>query len=125
MLCVQGESDYLCVGNDITHVEAVRSTLKTQFDRNVVVNFSSQEQVLDYAFSHLGLGGESCDKEGRVPHPVVMTEPVCNPIYSRSCRNVGVAEYSRDMGGAKSHRGVAWAESTSDVGRAEVWMCLQ
>ncbi len=73
----------MCVGNDITHVEAVRSTLKTQFDRNVVVNFSSQEQVLDYTFSHLGLGAESGDQEGCVPHPVFMTEPVCNPIYSR------------------------------------------
>ncbi len=68
----------MCVGNDITHVEAVRSTLKNQFDRNVVTNFSCQEQILDYTFSRLGIVGEGC-----VPHPVVMTEPVCNPAYSR------------------------------------------
>ena len=53
--------------------------MKSQFDRNVVVNFSYQEQVLDYTFAHLGLGGvDQC-----IPHPVVMTEPVCNPVCSR------------------------------------------
>lgn len=89
------------MGNDITNVEAVRSTLKNQFDKNVVVNFSvqvsqwtlvawphlllfrtfcsSQEQLLDHSFFLLGLGDEKS-----VRHPVVMTEPVCNPTYCRS-----------------------------------------
>ena len=74
----QGEADCVCIGNDITHVEAVRSTLKNQFDRNIVANFTYQEQVLDHILSHLGLEGEGC-----VSHPVVMTEAVCNPTYSR------------------------------------------
>ena len=74
----QGETDCVLVGNDIPHIEAVRSTLKNQFDRNVVVNFSYQEQVLDHVFAHLGLGGESS-----VTHPVLITEPVCNPLQSR------------------------------------------
>lgn len=74
----QGESDSVCIGNSITNVEAVRSTLKNQFDRNVVANFQYQEQILDHAFSLLGLGSEEM-----VSHPIVMTEPVCNPIHSR------------------------------------------
>ena len=75
---LQGESDYTCIGNDITNVEAVRSSLKSQFDRNVVSNFLSQEQILDYGFSHLGLGNETA-----IAHPAVVTEPVCNPSYCR------------------------------------------
>lgn len=74
----QGESDYTCIGNDITNVEAVRSSLKNQFDRNLVSNFVYQEQIFDYTFSHLGLHEESS-----VAHPVVLTEPVCNPSYCR------------------------------------------
>ena len=74
----QGESDYTCIGNDITNVEAVRSSLKNQFDRDLVSNFVYQEQILDHAFSHLGLHEESS-----VDHPVVLTEPVCNPSYCR------------------------------------------
>ena len=68
----------MCIGNSITNVEVVRSTLKNQFDRNVVANFQHQEQVLDHTFSLLGLGSEET-----IPHPIVMTEPVCNPIHSR------------------------------------------
>lgn len=37
----------------------------------------SQETVLDYTFVKLGLDGDS------VEHPIVMTEPVCNPNYTR------------------------------------------
>lgn len=74
----RGESDYTCIGNDITNVEAVRSSLKSQFDRNIVSNFVYQEQILDYGFCHLGLGNETA-----IRHPVVMTEPVCNPSYCR------------------------------------------
>ncbi len=71
----------MCIGNSISNVEAVRSTLKNQFDRNVVANFQYQEQILDHAFSLLGLGNEG--GEETVPHPIIMTEPVCNPIHAR------------------------------------------
>ena len=37
-----------------------------------------QEQVFDYVFSHLGI-----DTDGRVDHPIVITEPVCSPTHSR------------------------------------------
>lgn len=77
-LLVQGESDLLCVGNDISSVEVVRSSLRSQFDRSLVSNFTYQEQLLDYGFSHLGL-----HKQTAIRHPVVMTEPVCNPGYCR------------------------------------------
>lgn len=41
-----------------------------------------QEQIFDYIFSHL-----SIDTEGAVEHPVVMTEPVCNPGYCRESKS--------------------------------------
>lgn len=47
------------------------------FDRNVVCNFHMQEKILDYAFYKLDVRGNSVDL------PVVMTEPPCNPSYSR------------------------------------------
>ena len=37
--------------------------------------------MLDYIFSHLGI-----NTEGSVEHPVVMTEPVCNPGYCRESK---------------------------------------
>lgn len=49
------------VGNDIPNLEPLRWLLKSQFDRNVVVNFEIQELMLDYIFVHLGIGTEvSC-----------------------------------------------------------------
>lgn len=74
----KGETDQVCIGNDIASVEAVRSSLRNQFDRSLVSNFTYQEQLLDYGFSHLGL-----HRQTAVRHPVVMTEPVCNPGYCR------------------------------------------
>jgi actin-related protein 5 len=74
----RGESDQVCVGNDIASVEVVRSSLRTQFDRCLVSNYSVQEQLLDYGFAHLGLHRQSA-----VRHPVVITEPVCDPGYCR------------------------------------------
>ena len=43
------------------------------------MNFS-QEQVFDHIFSHLGI-----NTPGSVNHPIVLTEPVCNPNYCRQC----------------------------------------
>ena len=34
--------------------------------------------MFDYIFAHLGITSEGC-----VDHPVVLTEPVCNPNYCR------------------------------------------
>ncbi|XP_062558705.1 actin-related protein 5 [Armigeres subalbatus] len=66
------------IGNDITNIEAVRFQLRTQFDRNVVTHLHVQEQIFDYLFGKLGI-----DMDGHVPHPVLLTECIANPNYSR------------------------------------------
>ncbi|TNN60319.1 Actin-related protein 5 [Liparis tanakae] len=66
------------IGNDIPNLEPLRWLLKSQFDRNVVVNFEIQELMFDYVFTHLGI-----ESEGSVPHPVVLTEAPCNPLHCR------------------------------------------
>ncbi|XP_055595399.1 actin-related protein 5 [Uranotaenia lowii] len=66
------------IGNDIVNIEAVRFQLRTQFDRNVVTHLHVQEQILDYLFAKLGI-----DTEGSVTHPILLTECVANPNYSR------------------------------------------
>lgn len=66
------------IGNEINNIELVRWTLRTQFDRNLVTLYDVQEQIYDYIFAHLGI-----NTEGKVDHPIVLTEPVCNPNYCR------------------------------------------
>ncbi|XP_029995685.1 actin-related protein 5 [Sphaeramia orbicularis] len=66
------------IGNDIPNLEPLRWLLKSQFDRNVVVNFEIQELIFDYVFSHLGI-----HSEGSVDHPIVLTEAPCNPLHCR------------------------------------------
>ncbi|XP_050415648.1 actin-related protein 5 [Patella vulgata] len=66
------------IGNDISNIEVVRWNIRTQFDRNVVTMFDVQEQIFDYVFTHLGI-----TTEGKVDHPIVLTEPPCNPNISR------------------------------------------
>lgn len=55
------------IGNDIPNLEPLRWLLKSQFDRNVVVNFEIQELIFDYVFTHLGISsevsGDWCDCE--------------------------------------------------------------
>lgn len=48
------------IGNDIPNLEPLRWLLKSQFDRNVVVNFEIQELIFDYVFTHLGITSEVC-----------------------------------------------------------------
>ncbi|KAM7404458.1 hypothetical protein PAMP_011803 [Pampus punctatissimus] len=66
------------IGNDIPNLEPLRWLLKSQFDRNVVVNFEIQELMFDYVFTHLGI-----TSEGSVEHPIVLTEAPCNPLHCR------------------------------------------
>ncbi|XP_030277726.1 actin-related protein 5 [Sparus aurata] len=66
------------IGNDIPNLEPLRWLLKSQFDRNVVVNFEIQELIFDYVFTHLGI-----TSEGNVAHPIVLTEAPCNPLHCR------------------------------------------
>uniref|UniRef100_A0A3P8WW16 Actin-related protein 5 n=1 Tax=Cynoglossus semilaevis TaxID=244447 RepID=A0A3P8WW16_CYNSE len=66
------------IGNDIPNLEPLRWLLKSQFDRNVVVNFEIQELIFDHVFTHLGI-----TTEGSVDHPIVLTEAPCNPLHCR------------------------------------------
>lgn len=75
----KGEGDITIAGNDITNIEVVRSSVRTQFDQNIVTHYGCQELLLDHAFSHLGLS-----QEQSLDHPIVITEPVCNPNCCRA-----------------------------------------
>ena len=66
------------IGNQITDIEAVRWLLRTPFDFDVVVNYSIQETLFDYAFQQLNI-----DSDGLILHPIVLTEPICNPSFCR------------------------------------------
>ncbi|XP_010292450.1 PREDICTED: actin-related protein 5, partial [Phaethon lepturus] len=52
--------------------------LRSPFDRNVPVQLELQELLLDHVFQRLGVASQGC-----VDHPIVLTEAVCNPLYSR------------------------------------------
>ncbi|KAK2116974.1 Actin- protein 5 [Saguinus oedipus] len=66
------------VGNALGSLEPLRWMLRSPFDRNVPVNLELQELLLDYSFQHLGVSSQGC-----VDPPIVLTEAVCNPLYSR------------------------------------------
>ncbi|KPP56896.1 actin-related protein 5-like, partial [Scleropages formosus] len=103
--------DYRAVPDQIHELRpecvAPRPAPISQFDRNVVVNFDIQELMFDYVFMHLGIGTELSSNtvkrckslvllrylkpylalspctQGRVEHPVVLTEAPCNPLHCR------------------------------------------
>ena len=72
----------LQVGNEIKDIEALRWMIKSPFDLDVVVNFTVQELLLDYAFENLP-GLKVDEAAGGVAHPVVMTEAIANPPQCR------------------------------------------
>ena len=65
------------VGNEIVNMESMRPYLKSQFERDIVFNFETQEHVFDYIFSRVGVDAD------RVQTPVLITEALCNPPSSR------------------------------------------
>ncbi|KAI9027581.1 putative chromatin remodeling complex subunit [Phycomyces nitens] len=67
----------LAVGMDTYADPAGRSNARSPFDANVVSDFDRMETILDYIFITLGI------KDSRIDHPIVITEPVCNPQHSR------------------------------------------
>ncbi|KAF0483262.1 actin-like ATPase domain-containing protein [Gigaspora margarita] len=67
----------LLVGNDVYTDATAKTNAKSAFDGNVVYNFETMESVLDYIFIKLGINTD------KVNHPILMTEPVCNPSHSR------------------------------------------
>lgn len=76
------------IGNDIVNIEALRFQLRTQFDRNVITHFHVQEQIFDYIFKRLGV-----DTNGHVGHPIVLTEVLLNPNYSRQRKGLEICLY--------------------------------
>ncbi len=66
------------IGNDFSPSEYAKYNARTPFDKEVVYNFELQEQVFDYIFYKLGLSSESS-----VRHPLLITECICNPNYTR------------------------------------------
>uniref|UniRef100_M4F113 Actin-related protein 5 n=1 Tax=Brassica campestris TaxID=3711 RepID=M4F113_BRACM len=58
--------------------DCTRSGPRSAFDSNVVYQFEIMEYILDFAFDRLGASGSAID------HPILITECVCNPVYSRS-----------------------------------------
>ncbi|XP_063421405.1 actin-related protein 5-like isoform X1 [Mytilus trossulus] len=87
------------VGNEINTTEVAKWLIRSPFDRNVVTLYDVQEQIFDYIFTHLGL-----NTDGYIDHPVVLTEPVCNPNYCRQqmsellfeCYNIPQVTYGID-----------------------------
>ena len=78
----KGKESELHVANDIPNIEAVRYSLKTPFDRNVVTQFEHEETMLDYGFYHLGIHNDN-----KINHSVIMSEPPANPASSRACKS--------------------------------------
>ncbi|XP_030469755.1 actin-related protein 5 isoform X2 [Syzygium oleosum] len=60
------------------YFDCTRSGPRSAFDSNVVYQFEIMEYILDFGFDRLGANGSEID------HPVLITECVCNPVYSRS-----------------------------------------
>eukprot|EP00743_Colponemidia_sp_Colp-15_P006772 GILK01007303.1.p1 GENE.GILK01007303.1~~GILK01007303.1.p1 ORF type:complete len:715 (-),score=150.25 GILK01007303.1:179-2323(-) len=72
----EGEQS-LFVGSEITDSDVNRLNIRSPFERDIVYHIDSEEMLLDYVFSNLGLSADN------IPHPIVMTEAVCNPNYCR------------------------------------------
>ncbi|KDN50875.1 actin-like ATPase domain-containing protein [Tilletiaria anomala UBC 951] len=75
-------SNFILAGRDAFCDNQSRSAIKSPFDGDVVCNFDVIENVLDYTFIKLGI-----TSEGSVSHPILMSETLCNPAYSRSMLN--------------------------------------
>ncbi|KNC83362.1 hypothetical protein SARC_04393, partial [Sphaeroforma arctica JP610] len=73
-----GETVGMMVGNDISNRESLRAQYRNYMEAGVVTNFITQEEIFDHIFSRLGINTPSID------HPVVLTERVCAPIFTRA-----------------------------------------
>ena len=72
--------DMILVGNELVDYDINRENIrKSMFDKNVVYQKPILEASMDYVISHIGLMNETS-----IDYPVMMTEPLCNPNYSRA-----------------------------------------
>ncbi|UZJ54615.1 hypothetical protein CBS101457_003935 [Exobasidium rhododendri] len=72
---------FMLAGSDCFADTQSRAGVKSAFDGDVVTNMDIMENVLDYAFLHLGINSST------VNHPILMTETLCNPTHSRTLMN--------------------------------------
>jgi len=87
------------VGDELNEFEGGKIHKRNMFDRDVVYHIQSLEHTLDFLFSHLGLANESS-----VDYPLLLTEPLCNPNYTRAnisellfeCYRVPAVSYAVD-----------------------------
>ncbi|RKP02162.1 hypothetical protein CXG81DRAFT_11117 [Caulochytrium protostelioides] len=70
-------STYYLVGNEIELVSGSGLQPKPMFENGVLVNPESLEWCLDYTFHFLGIDTPTVD------HPILVTEPLGNPVLSR------------------------------------------
>ncbi|EGG12911.1 uncharacterized protein MELLADRAFT_32515, partial [Melampsora larici-populina 98AG31] len=56
---------------------ASRSNIRPIHEEGLVCNYDSMEGMLDYIFLKLGVSGDA------VHHPILMSETLCNPVYTR------------------------------------------
>jgi len=70
------------VGDEINEFDRGKVATRNMFDRDVVYHHQSLEHMLDYTFGHLGLSNDS-----KIDYPLLMTEAMCNPNYTRGLVN--------------------------------------
>ena len=73
------DAEHVRVGHQLRERDVGRLKARSPFDGQLIGFYETLEQVTDYAFSCLGLEGQSA-----VPHPVLWTEPLCQPNYCRA-----------------------------------------
>ncbi|CAD6888381.1 unnamed protein product [Tilletia controversa] len=74
-------TNLLLVGSDAYVDTQSRSGIRRPFDMDVVCNYDVMESVFDFTFSRLGIESET------VQHPILLTETLCNPAYTRAQMN--------------------------------------
>jgi len=73
------QADFYCkVGNQLDEIERIKLRSRTPFDGAILSYYETMEHLLDYCFLALGLDGQE-----KVDHPIIFTEPPCNPNFAR------------------------------------------
>lgn len=65
------------LNQDTTTFQFVASIKLLHAITSVLIEFLLQEVMLDYIFLKLGVNADT------VQHPILMTEALCNPVYTR------------------------------------------
>lgn len=74
-------ANYILAGSDCFVDAQSRAAIRSPFDGDVVTNFEVMENIFDYAFIQLGIESDTLN------HPLLLTETLCNPAYSRGLMN--------------------------------------